>query len=69
MIEQTLENFAKADTKNLDEEKKALASTGKAKTAAEGGLTRTVKDLANATATLETVNSDCAQTQVIVMRP
>jgi len=61
MVKQALEDSIKADTNDLEEEKKLLASTGEAKATAEGELATTVKDLADATSALETVNSDCIQ--------
>ena len=63
-----MENSLKADAKDPEEESKLLTSTGKARTAAEGGLTTTVAVLANATAALEALNSDFTLAKVTVMR-
>jgi len=59
MLKGSLEGKIGADTKDLDEEKSAIAEATQGKAAAEGDLSMTTKDLAAATNDLATVHGDC----------
>merc|ERR1719198_22257 len=59
MTKQSLEDQMAADNKDLGEAKSAKASAAETKATAEGDLAMSVKDLANAEAQLETLNTDC----------
>merc|ERR1719453_198800 len=59
MRKASLEGAIGANTKDLDEEKSAIAAATQAKSQAEGDLSMTTKDLAAATNSLETTRSDC----------
>jgi len=54
-----LEAAIGANTKDLDEEKSAIAAATQAKSQAEGDLSMTTKDLAASSNALETTKSDC----------
>merc|ERR1719407_15095 len=62
MMKQSLEDQIAADTKDMNEEKAALASAQEGKATAEGDLTVTVKDLQNGESSLATANTDCMTT-------
>jgi len=59
MLKGSLEGKIGADTKDLDEEKSAIAEATSGKAAAEGDLSMTTKDLAAANNDLATVHGDC----------
>merc|ERR1719446_558899 len=59
MLKGSLEGKIGADTKDLDEEKAAIAEATQAKSAAEGDLSMTTKDLAAANNALATTHGDC----------
>ena len=59
MVKGSLEGKIGADTKDLDEEKSAIAEANQAKSEAEGDLSMTTKDLAAANNNLATVHGDC----------
>merc|ERR1719399_1196934 len=59
MLKGSLEGKIGADTKDLDEEKSAIAEATQAKSEAEGDLSMTTKDLAAANNALATVHGDC----------
>jgi len=59
MLKGSLEGKIGADTKDLDEEKSAIAEATQAKAGAEGDLSMTTKDLQAANNDLATVHGDC----------
>jgi len=59
MLKGSLEGKIGADTKDLDDEKSAIAEATSGKSAAEGDLSMTTKDLAEANNDLATVHGDC----------
>jgi chromosome segregation ATPase len=59
MLKSSLEGKIAADTKDLDEEKSAIAEANQGKSEAEGDLSMTTKDLAAANNNLATVHGDC----------
>merc|ERR1719443_1230909 len=61
MLKTSLEASIANGEKNLDEEKAAEAAAAEEKAAAEGDLATTVKDLADAEASLATAQSTCMQ--------
>jgi len=61
MLKQSLEDQAAADTKDMEDEKAARASSSEAKATAEGDLDMTNKDLASSKQQLATAHSSCLQ--------
>jgi len=59
MLKGSLEGKIGADTKDLDDEKSAIAEATSGKSAAEGDLSMTTKDLAEANNDLAVVHGDC----------
>lgn len=59
MLKQSLDDQSAADNKDKDEETKAKSAATETKATAEGDLSVTVKDLADAKAGLEIANTDC----------
>jgi len=62
LLKQALTDEIKFATKDMDEQKKALAEAGEVKAAAEGDLAVTSKDLANANQELAKATAGCLQT-------
>merc|ERR1719352_575599 len=59
MLKQSLTDQMEADTKDMDDEKAAKASTEETKAVAEGDLAETVKGLAEDNKALKTAGSTC----------
>lgn len=62
MLKQSLEDQMGADTKDMEEQKAAKASSHEAKATAEGDLAETVKMLEDGKVALQTVTGDCMTT-------
>jgi len=62
MLKQSLEGQIGADNKDLDDEKSGKAAAEEEKASAEGDLTGTTKELANAESDLSTSNMNCMTT-------
>jgi len=62
MLKQSLNDQMGADTKEMNEQKGAKASSSEAKATAEGDLTETVKMLEDGKVALQTVRGDCMTT-------
>ena len=59
MVKGSLEGKIAKDTKDLNEERSAIAEANQSKSEAEGDLSMTTKDLAAANNNLATVHEDC----------
>lgn len=59
MLKQSLDDQSAADNKDKDEESKAKSAATETQATAEGDLSVTVKDLADAKSGLEVANTDC----------
>jgi len=59
MVKQSLGDKVGADTKDMGEEKSGVASATEERSAAEGDLAVTIKDLQNSEASLHTAKKDC----------
>merc|ERR1719201_1876864 len=62
MLKQSLDGEIGADTKDLDDQKSGKAAAEEEKASAEGDLTGTTKQLANAESDLSTSNMNCMTT-------
>jgi len=62
MLKQSLEDESAANTKDMEEEKAGRAADAEGKAAAEGDLSMTVKELANAKDQKETAQTSCLRT-------
>jgi len=61
MLKQSLTDKSTADSKDMDEQKSAVAAAGEEKAAASGDLEVTKKDLKNSQAALSRAKKDCMQ--------